>query len=253
MEKNPNNFSQWFPKLEEGKFAIEKAGLKLPKSWWFDVPEIVQKSWYAYDIGMTYEEFNKYISDFVDSISFVFDEQPVLFNKNGTFSDKFNFDRCLSTRDTIKSHLMDINYKALVVGAGGIDEVVFREVIQSNPTITPTIYHGLPFRPEFRVFYDFDVNRVLYICNYWDNDYCYESISRNATDKIVWDAYHDYVDKMYEKYKQEIVNKVDLAMLGVNMSGIWSIDVLLDEWNNYWLIDMAKAENSAYWNPELVK
>lgn len=61
MEKNPNNFSQWFPKLEEGKFAIEKAGLKLPKSWWFDVPEIVQRSWYAYDSGMKYEEFNKYI------------------------------------------------------------------------------------------------------------------------------------------------------------------------------------------------
>ena len=73
MEKNQNNFSQWFPKLEEGKLAIEKAGLKLPRSWWFDVPEIVQRSWYAYDSGMKYEEFSKYISDFVDSISFVFD------------------------------------------------------------------------------------------------------------------------------------------------------------------------------------
>ena len=58
---------------------------------------------------------------------------------------------------------------------------------------------------------------------------------------------------MYEDHKTEVVNKVDLAMLGVKMTGKWSIDVLLDEWGNYWLIDMAKAENSAYWNPELVK
>ena len=73
MEKNPNNFSQWFSKLEEGRHAIEMAGLKLPRSWWFDVPEIVQRSWYAYDSGMKYEEFSKYITDFVNSISFVFD------------------------------------------------------------------------------------------------------------------------------------------------------------------------------------
>lgn len=253
MEKNPNNFSQWFPKLEEGKFAIEKAGLKLPKSWWFDVPEIVQRSWYAYDSGMKYEEFDKYISDFVDSISFVFDECSFVFNKNGTFSDKFDFDKCTSTRDTVKSHLMNINYNALCLSAGGIDEVVFREVIRSDPEITPTIYHGLPFRPEFRVFYDFDSNHVLYVHNYWDHDYCYESICRNATDKIVWDAHHDYIDKIYEEHKKDVVNKIDIAMLGVHMAGKWSIDVLLDEWDNYWLIDMAKAENSAYWNPKLVK
>ena len=248
MEKNPNNFSQWFPKLEEGKSAIEKAGLKLPKSWWFDVPEIVQRSWYAYDSGMKYEEFSKYITDFVNSISFVFDECSFVFNKNGTFSDKFNFNNCISDRDSIKGHLMNINYNSLCLSAGGNDEVVLREIIWSNPQTTPTIYHGLPFRPEFRVFYDFDVNRVLYIHNYWDSDYCYESISRNATDKIVWDAYHDYVDKMYEKHKQEVVNKVDLAMLGVHMTGRWSIDILRDEGGMFWLIDMAQAEKSAYWD-----
>ena len=73
--------------------------------------------------------------------------------------------------------------------------------------------------------------------------------------KIVWNAHHDYIDidKMYEEHKQDVVNKIDLAMLGVNMSGKWSIDVLLDEWNNYWLIDMARAGHSAYWNAELVK
>lgn len=202
---------------------------------------------------MKYEEFNTYISDFVDSISFVFDECPFVFNKNGTFSDKFDFDKCISTRDTVKSHLMNINYNALCLSAGGIDEVVFREVIRSDPEITPTIYHGLPFRPEFRVFYDFDSSHVLYVYNYWDHDYCYESISRNATDKIVWDSYHCKIDELYEKHKKEVQAKVDLAMLGVPMTGRWSIDVLLDEWDNYWLIDMAKAENSAYWNPKLVK
>lgn len=253
MEKNPNNFSQWFSKLEEGRHAIEMAGLKLPRSWWFDVPEIVQRSWYAYDSGMKYEEFSKYITDFVNSISFVFDECSFVFNKNGTFSDKFDFNNCISTKHNVKEHLMNINYNALCVGARGTDEVVFREVIPFDWHITPTIYQGLPLRPEFRVFYDFDTNKVLYIHNYWDHDYCYENISRNVTDKIVWNAHHDYIDKMYGEHKKDVVNKIDIAMLGVNMTGKWSIDVLLDEWDNYWLIDMAKAENSAYWNPELVK
>ena len=30
MEKNPNSFSQWFPKLEEGNLRLQKQDLNFP-------------------------------------------------------------------------------------------------------------------------------------------------------------------------------------------------------------------------------
>jgi len=36
-------------------------------------------------------------------------------------------------------------------------------------------------------------------------------------------------------------------MRDVDMSGQWSIDILLDDYRNPWLIDMAQGERSAYW------
>ena len=37
-------------------------------------------------------------------------------------------------------------------------------------------------------------------------------------------------------------------MKEVELIGNWSVDILLDEKGDFWLIDMAIAENSAYWD-----
>ena len=34
----------------------------------------------------------------------------------------------------------------------------------------------------------------------------------------------------------------------VELTGIWSVDILEDEYKNFWLIDMALGYRSAYWN-----
>ena len=39
-------------------------------------------------------------------------------------------------------------------------------------------------------------------------------------------------------------------MKNVELSGIWSVDILEDECHDFWLIDMALGHRSAYWNPE---
>ena len=45
-----------------------------------------------------------------------------------------------------------------------------------------------------------------------------------------------------------MANAVAKAMSCVEgLSGPWSVDVMLDEDQGYWLIDMAVAEMSAYW------
>lgn len=42
-------------------------------------------------------------------------------------------------------------------------------------------------------------------------------------------------------------------MKEVELIGNWSVDILLDEKGDFWLIDMAIAENSAYWDKRKVE
>ena len=39
-------------------------------------------------------------------------------------------------------------------------------------------------------------------------------------------------------------------MKDVDLTGIWSVDILEDECHDFWLIDMALGYRSAYWKPE---
>ena len=136
--------------------------------------------------------------------------------------------------------------------------------------IIPCIYKGLPFRPEFRVFYDFDLHEVLFTVNYWDYEYCRPHLF-DATDKIIFDKMRPYIVHAYDLFKEKVASAVSQAMEGVtDLTGPWSIDVMLENYpisiqeelvkdlsaNYYlkveeepqlWLIDMAKAECSAYW------
>ena len=34
------------------------------------------------------------------------------------------------------------------------------------------------------------------------------------------------------------------------LEGKWSIDIMMNDENDFYLIDMALAKNSAYWDPE---
>ena len=39
-------------------------------------------------------------------------------------------------------------------------------------------------------------------------------------------------------------------MKDVDLTGIWSVDILKDGKQHFWLIDMALRCRSAYWDPE---
>ncbi|GHU61019.1 hypothetical protein AGMMS49975_30210 [Clostridia bacterium] len=86
----------------------------------------------------------------------------------------------------------------------------------------------MPLRTEIRVFYDFDKREVLYSANYWDYDYCRSNIRARA-DQIIFDALKDEILTGYEKYRKQAEDAVAKAMRGVNMTGKWSIDLLLEE------------------------
>lgn len=138
-------------------------------------------------------------------------------------------------------------YEAICCGAEGADEIVVRKFIESSVGMTPCIYNGLPLRPEFRVFYDFDARKPIFTANYWDYDYVYPHLY-HATDKIIFEHERERLEGVYAHFKDAVQDKVADAMQNVQgLTGQWSVDVLMDEREKFWLIDMAIAQRSAYW------
>ena len=238
-----NNFSFWYPKIE-GKCSA----LRVPESLIFKVPEYLWKYFYLDDPEESKKEINAWLQEEVIPVIKEKIKTPFFFVKNGTFSNKFS-NSCFSYDTTLLNNLMDINYAAVILGAGGISELVIREYIQSDDSRTAKIYGGLPLRSEIRIFYDFDERKVLYSENYWNPDYVEKSLY-SKTDRIIFAHEKDYICSEYLRYKDDVEAAVAKDMAEVSLTGRWSIDIMYDEIQEcFWLIDMAKAEDSAYWDP----
>lgn len=172
-----------------------------------------------------------------------------VFVKNGRFSNKFNANGTCNLYGLHELYraIILINYEAICCGAEGADEIVVRKFIESSAGMTPCIYNGLPLRPEFRVFYDFDARKPIFTANYWDYDYVYPHLY-HATDKIIFEHERERLEGVYAHFKDAVQDKVADAMQNVQgLTGQWSVDVLMDEREKFWLIDMAIAQRSAYW------
>jgi hypothetical protein len=114
-------------------------------------------------------------------------------------------------------HIINIQYAALCCmgfGPTGENEFVFRRQILRNQAQTPCIYEGLPLRPEFRVFYDFDKHEVIFAVNYWDYDYVAPHLY-DRTDKIVFDAMKDEIGEAFQNHHAEIEKLVAEHMKNV--------------------------------------
>ena len=97
------------------------------------------------------------------------------------------------------------------------------------------------------MFYDFDTREPIFTANYWDYDYVYPHLY-HATDKIVFEHERERLEGVYAHFKDAVQDKVADAMRDVQgLTGQWSVDVLMDEREKFWLIDMAIAQRSAYW------
>lgn len=238
------DYSYWKPK-------VEKCPIKMPKSIVIKIPENSLSELCGHFCLEHYREDIKAIQEWVDTeIIPKLDEAKMyglLFVKNGRFSNKFNAKSCMCMREDLATSIADINYHAIMFDAGGLSEIVIEERIHANYGKVPTIYNGLPYRPEFRVFYDFDTQEHLYTVNYWDYDYVYPHL-HEMTDKLVFNAMRIQMDTAFNENKERVSKAVAEAMKSAEgLSGKWSIDILLDESDNLWLIDMAIAERSAYW------
>lgn len=246
---NPNAFSYWFPKLKEG---LKGEAFILPKSIIFPLPINLMCAPLC-ETNEDLEEMlnwilrNRIVERIIDEIG------TECFIKNGCFSNKFMFNSSCHIKDisakSVLKHMREITENSLICDTGGNLEFVVREYIYSFHSLGE-MYDGMPIRPELRVFYDFDKRKVLYSANYWDWDYCkshlygedYDALEK-ATPELVF---------VYNNIHEKIENLLEFALQEVDLKGKWSIDVMI-EGSNYYIIDMAIAEMSAYWKPEKVE
>lgn len=243
LRSNPNNLSFWFPKIKD------VTGFGIPETTVIPVPDEVIPAFCLEQDGDE-EKVARFVHDSVMPIVDAMYGLP--FIKNGCYSKKFDFKACCpddAKEETILKCIKDIQYDALCwKNSAGLSEIVIRERILS-PEGAPAIYNGMPLNPEFRLFYDFDQNIPLYVVNYWDRDYCQEAISRNAKDG---EAYEKRYPSLLQEYCRAVPYVFKLAIEGLQkvegLSGIWSVDVMLDSNGVPWLIDMAVAQHSNYWD-----
>lgn len=66
-------------------------------------------------------------------------------------------------------------------------------------------------------------------------------------DAITFEMSAERLNDTYEKHKDRIVSEIERLLPDLDLPGQWSIDIMQNG-NDFWLIDMAIAENSAYYN-----
>ncbi len=254
---SPNNLSFWFPKIEDVGNGND---LLIPKTVIQPVPPEITELFFMEKRDMTQvqimEEIYKWVRDTFYPAARKVLTGPLWFIKNGSFSNKFEFNLCMCRGGDLMeltSSIVNINYKSLCFDTGGSTELIAREFIDAPQNAT-TIYSGMPLRCEIRVFYDFDRHQAIYAKNYWDWEYCHEVISRDPTDKIVYEAMYPQLDSRFQEVSQFAVELVERSLANVTgLKGIWSVDLMEAGDKKFYLIDMALGTYSAYWDWERVK
>lgn len=247
LRNYPINFSYWFPKVVLQRNEV----VRMPKSIIVDVPEEVYRAFFherEYDDNI----IRVWVADnIVPVIRKVFPDKDV-FIKNGCFSNKFEFDKSCHISKTDSSRIIsdkisNLQYLSLIHDSYGYLELVIREWIEPTDG-TKTIYEGMPLRPEIRLFYDFEAKKMLYSVNYWDWDYCHEAISRHPEDYEVYESEYPVLEDRVRRWGDKHMPAITEKLASVEgLRGIWSVDFILEE-DKVWLIDMALASRSAYWD-----
>ena len=251
--ENKNNYSYWYNLIDRKN--LSNNGIKIVDSKIF----LLDYEHYRM-IGDLYELRNQLPTDeFYQSgkyklwqnhiKSLIQDLEPHIYNiKTQTFSNKFEFENSISYKDDIPSKILDIMFKDFEVEAEGLSGFIVRDLIKSDIRI-PCIYKGMPLNSEFRVFYDFDEDKLLYSVNYWNYDYCKDYLIEE--DDIVFKHEEERLNKSFEENQGKIESLIKENAKYFDLEGKWSIDLMITN-NQLYLIDMALANQSAYWRGDIL-
>ena len=256
---NRNSMGHWLPALVDGKGDF----FKIPDTTMIKVPlPLLQLTRIAYE-AMT--PTTMMIVDRYCQKIFELDENKEYFVKTGTFSSKYDFRNAHVWKPKevreLGEYLLFIHHQTVKMasffsqphtyGAGTTNEWVVREFIRDVEN-NPYIYKGLTLHTEYRVFVDFDIKKVIGIANYWDPDLMKQRFGHksdrdnphNIHDYVIYEMHEPILVKRYVQNKDLVVREVEKTLPNIPLTGQWSLDIMQNG-NDFYLIDMALAENSA--------
>lgn len=270
IDQNPISMGHWLPQLIEAN--ADKDFFKIPKTTICKVPiTLLQLTRLDYGrlTGTTLQILDKWAME-----AFDLDETKEYFIRTGTHSSKFDFRNAHvhSAKEVreLGEYLVFIHNQGVIMAGPQITsesekqpsiygmsttvEWVVREFIQDKEN-NPTIYKGLPLHTEYRVFVDCDTNMVLSIVPYWEPEtmkqrFAHEDDANSPHqihDYIIYEAHERTLMRRYYTNKNRIVSKLEELLPDLHLHGQWSIDIMQNG-DDFWIIDMATAKNSAYYN-----
>lgn len=271
---NPNSIGHWFPRLVAACGAHpEQDFFKLPATTIAKVPmPLLQLT------RQEYRELTQTTLDIVDQWAyraFGLNDEKEYFIKTGTYSSKFDFRNAhvhgaKEVRE-LGEYLLFIHYQALqmasplctpcIYGVSTTNEWVVREFIHDKEN-NPCIYKGLSLHTEYRVFVDCDTDSVIGIAPYWEPETMKQRFGHDDDadsphqihDYIIYKSHEDTLMRRYDENKDTVVANVEAILPHLDLQGQWSIDIMQNG-DDFWIIDMALAENSAFYNyvPEYLR
>ena len=255
---NPNAMSHWLPELIRANDA--HGFFKIPKTVIAKVPlTLLQLTRTDY---MNLTATTKAIINQWAMSAFGLELDKDYFIKTGTYSNKFDFRNChvYSEKEVAElgEYLTFIQFQAsqmasplsqpTIYGVSTTNEWVVREFIPDKEN-NPVIYKGLPLHTEYRLFIDADTNQVLGCSPYWDPEVMKKRFDEHRDghdehDAITYAIHEDTLMRRFDTNKDMIVNRVKELLPDLQLHGQWSLDIMQNG-DDFWLIDMALAENSA--------
>lgn len=261
IDTNPNSMGHWLPQIVEA--AKNRTFFKIPKTKIMKVPmSVLQMT--RLDYGSLTPTTMQIIDEFCFK-AFDLDDSENYFIKTGTYSSKFDFRnaKVIAGKETheLGEYLLFIHQNAnnmasplstpSVFGVSTTTEWVVREFIE--PTDNDLcIYHGLPLHTEYRIFVDFDTDKIIGANPYWDPDTMKNRFNNssdsntpdNIHDGVVYMAHEETLMKRYNKNIDKVKAHIAEMLPDIELSGQWSIDIMQNG-DDFYIIDMAIAENSA--------
>jgi len=260
---NPNSMGHWFPQLASA--CSDKQFFKIPSTTIVKVPMTLLQL-----TRQDYMELTRTTLDIVNEWAkeaFKLEEVKDYFIKTGTYSSKYDFRNAhvhgASEVNELGEYLLFIHHQALqmasplctpcIYGVSTTNEWVVRDFIPDKEN-NPSIYKGLPLHTEYRVFVDCDTDKVIGISPYWEPNTMKQRFGHGKDansphqlhDYVIYKAHEETLMKRYEDNKSTVLEHIEALLPNLDLNGQWSIDVMQNG-EDFYIIDMALAENSAFY------
>ena len=263
IEKNRNSIGHWFPRLVEA--CDGSTFFKIPKTIIAKVPITLLQLAHT-----DFRELTPATLSIVDDWArhaFCLEKEQEYFIKTGTYSSKFDFRNAHvhgeKEVNELGEYLLYIHSQALqmagptcspcIYGMSTTNEWVVREFIHDVEG-NPCIYSGMPLHTEYRVFVDCDTDTILGMTPYWEPKTMENRFGKEGNvnsihqkhDYVIFKAHSATLMERYEQNKDAVIAHVHELIPKLALQGQWSLDIMQNG-NDFWLIDMATAETSYFY------